>query len=115
MSGMCPAVNDTSPVIYNSLRYDEQKHVVTFHLLEKDWNDIKGKSWLKIVSNDMLPLINSELVFLGDEGVVLSVSQVDPVATFGLFSVQTFDVCSSLQGCQVLEVCHVVSFTSRKM
>jgi hypothetical protein len=107
MSVVCPAVNNTSPVIYNSLRYDEQKHVVTFHLLEKDWNDIKGKSWLKIVSNNLKPVITSEPVFLGNEGVVLSARQVDPVETFGLFSVQTFDVCS-LQDCQVLEVCHVV-------
>jgi hypothetical protein len=99
-------VKKTSPVIYNSLRYDEEKHIVTFHLLEKDWNGFKDKSWLKVVSNNCEPVITSEPVFLGEEGVVSSVRQVDPVETFGLFSVQTFDVCSLQEDCQVLEVCH---------
>lgn len=80
-------------MLYNSLRYDEARRVVIFHLVENDWNKLKENSWLKIESNNSLPDIDSETVFLGNEGgAILSVNKVDPVATFGLFSVMVFDV-----------------------
>lgn len=57
-----------------------------------------------ISSSDMIPVIERETIFLGDENV-LSVGQVNPVQEFGLFSVQTFtEVGSTKDSCEILEV-----------
>ena len=94
----------TFSVIYNSLRYDDNTNVVTFHLREKDWNELKSHSRMWISSSDMIPTIERETIFLGDESVV-SVGRVDPVQEFGLFSVQTFtEVESTEDSCEILEV-----------
>lgn len=95
-----------SMVIYNSLRYDVDLHVVKFHLVEKDWKELNETSWLKIETNNGQPLITSNTVFLENKSgtKLLKVTQVDPVATFGLFSVQRFNVCSSQEN-HLLEVC----------
>lgn len=94
----------TFSVIYNSLRYDDNTSVVTFHLREKDWNELKSHSRMWISSSDMIPVIERETIFLGDENVV-GVGRVDPVQKIGLFSVQTFTEVESTKGsCEILEV-----------
>ena len=102
-------------VIYNSLRYDVDLHVVKFHLVEKDWKELNETSWLKIETNNGQPLITSNTVFLENKSgaKLLKVTQVDPVATFGLFSVQTFNVCSSQEN-HLLEVCACAIFSPKK-
>lgn len=96
-------VEPTISVIYNSLRYDDNAHIVTFHLREKDWDELKSTSRMWISSNDLIEVINREPVTLGDE-IVESVQLVDPLEKFGLFSVQTFTVTESNENCQVLKV-----------
>ena len=91
----------TFSAIYNSLRYDVDNRTVTFHLREKDWYELKSKSWMWILSDDLG--IIPEDVRLGDE-IVKSVARVDPEETFGLLSVQTFTVTESTESCQVLKV-----------
>ena len=101
--GWAESVEPSFQAIYNSLRYDEDTHLVTFHLREKDWNELKSNSWMWISSNDLIPIINREDVHLGDE-TVKNVERVDPVDKFGLFSVQTFTVPEFNKNCQVLKV-----------
>ena len=94
----------TLSVIYNSVRYDDNTNVVTFHLREKDWNELKSNSKMWISSNDMIPVIERETISLGDENYV-SVRRVDPVQTFGLFSVQIFTAGETTKdSCGILEV-----------
>ena len=104
----------TISVIYNSLRYDDNTHIVTFHLREKDWDELKSTSrmWISSADADLLNIfqvqvINREPVPLGDE-IVKSVQVVDPLKTFGLFSVQAFTVSESSENCHVLKVSHLV-------
>ncbi|XP_020612511.1 uncharacterized protein LOC110050878 [Orbicella faveolata] len=108
-------VEPTISVIYNNLRYDDNTHIVTFHLREKDWDELKSTSrmWISstaddllILFNNLLQVINREPVPLGDE-IVKSVQVVDPLETFGLFSVQNFTVNESSENCQVLKVLKV--------
>ncbi len=54
-------------------------------------------------STDLIQVINREEVRLGDD-TVKSVARVDPVDTFGLFSVQTFTVSEFNENCQILKV-----------
>jgi len=117
-----PAEPATISVIYNSLRYDDSTHIMTFHLREKDWDELKSTSrmWVSSTDDDLLILfntsfqvINREPVPLRDE-IVKSVQVVDPLETFGLFSVQTFTVTESSENCQVLKVSiHLVMWETR--
>lgn len=102
---MAGSVKPTISVIYNSLRYDDNTHIVTFHLREKDWDELKSTSqmWISSTDDGLFQVINREPVPLGDE-IVKSVQVVDPLETFGLFSVQTFAVTESSKNCQVLKV-----------
>lgn len=102
---MAGFVKPTFSIVYNSFRYDDNTHIVTFHLREKDWGELKSTSRMWISSTDDGPfqVINREPVPLGDE-IVKSVQVVDPLETFGLFSVQTFAVTGSSKNCQVLQV-----------
>ena len=93
----------TFSAIYNSLRYDVDAHTVTFHLRERDWNQLKSNSWIWISSSYLVPVINCEDVRLGDE-IVESISQVDPAKKFGLFSAQTFTVLGCNENDQVIKV-----------
>jgi len=101
--GLPASSKPTFSAIYNSLRYDVDAHTVTFHLREKDWNELKSNSWMWISSSYLVPVINCEDVRLGDE-IVKSVSKVDPVEKFGLFSVQTFTVTGFSESNQVIKV-----------
>ena len=101
-------VKQAMSVIYNSLRYDDNTHIVTFHLREKDWDELKSTSrmWMSSADDDLLfpfQVINREPVLLGGE-IVKSARVVDPLETFGLFSVQNFEVTESCENCQVLKV-----------
>ena len=91
-------------VICNSVRYDDTAQIVTFHLREKDWNELKSNSCMWIASNDhvRIPFIKQKKVFLGSESVK-AVEQVDPEEKFGLFAVQKFEVESS-SDCEILKV-----------
>ncbi|XP_067033885.1 uncharacterized protein [Acropora muricata] len=92
-----------SSKIYNSLRYDDKAGIVTFHLREQDWDQLKsrGLMWfssLELItvaslSSTKIPLevIECHKIFLGDERVN-NIGQVDPIQTFGLFSVQLFNI-----------------------
>ena len=82
-------VDPTFSVIYNSVRYDDTTHVMTFHLREKDWDELKSNAWMRIVSCDMRPIIKGDPIFLGGEAVVTA-RRVDPVEKFGLSYVQAF-------------------------
>ena len=93
----------TFSAIYNSLRYDVDAHTVTFHLSERDWNELKSNSWIWISSSYLVPVINCEDVHLGDE-IVESVSEIDPIEKFGLFSVQTFNVTGFNENDKVIRV-----------
>ena len=89
--------------IYNSLRYDDTAGIVTFHLREQDWDQIKshGLMWLSSLElvtvaglsslNFPLEVIECNRIFLRDERVE-NRGHVDPVQTFGLFSVQLFNI-----------------------
>ncbi len=101
--GLAEAAEPTLLAIYNSLRYDDDTHTVTFHLREKDWNELKSKSLMWISSYDLNPIIKHETVRLGDE-VVESARRVDPVEKFGLSAAQTYTVPESNKNCQVLKV-----------
>lgn len=101
--GLPGSVEPTFSAIYNSLRYDVDDRIVTFHLREKDWKELKSNSWVWISSNYLIPVIDREEVRLGDE-IVESVARVDPVEKFGLFSVQTFTVTGFNENCQVIKV-----------
>ena len=101
--GLPVSAKPTFSAIYNSLRYDVDAHTVTFHLREKDWKELKSNSWMWISSSYLVPVIDCEDVRLGDE-VVESVSRVDPVEKFGLFSVQTFNVTGFNQNDHVIKV-----------
>ena len=90
-------------VIHNSLRYDDNTQVVTFHLREEDWNELYCSSKMWISSRELIEVIICEPVSLGDE-TVKSVQRVDPVETFGLFARQTFTVVESNEKCQALKV-----------
>ena len=100
---MPESAKPTFSAIYNSLRYDVDAHTVTFHLREKDWNELKSNSWMWISSSFLIPVINGEDVRLGDE-IVETVSRVDPVEKFGLFSVQTFTVTGFNENDRVIKV-----------
>ena len=90
-----------SSKIYNSLRYDDTAGIVTFHLREQDWDQLKsrGLMWfssLELItvaslSSTKIPVIECHKIFLGDERVN-NIGQVDPIQTFGLFSVQLFNI-----------------------
>ena len=93
-----------SSKIYNSLRYDDTMAIVTFHLREKDWNQLKsrGLMWFSAVAASSaakfpLEVVECHQIFLGDERVK-NRGRVDPVQTFGLFSVQSFDIEESNDG-----------------
>ena len=101
--GFPVSAQPTFSAIYNSLRYNVDAHTVTFHLCEKDWNELKSNSWMRISSSYLVPIINCEDVRLGDE-IVESISQVDPVKKFGLFSAQTFTVAGFNESDQVIKV-----------
>jgi len=101
--GLPLSAKPTFSAIYNSLRYDVDAHTVTFHLREKDWKELKSNSWMWISSSYLVPVINCEDVRFGDE-IVESVSRVDPVEKFGLFSVQTFTVIGFNEKDQVIKV-----------
>ena len=101
--GLPASAKPTFSAIYNSLRYDVDAHTVTFHLREKDWNELKSNSLMWISSSYLVPVINCEDVRLGDE-IVESVSRVDPVEKFGLFAVQTFTVTGFSENNQVIKV-----------
>ena len=103
MFGWPVSTQPTFSAIYNSLRYDVDAHTVTFHLRERDWNELKSNSWMWISSSYLVPVINCEDVRLGDE-IVESISQVDPVKKFGLFSAQTFTVAGFNESDQVIKV-----------
>ena len=90
-------------VIHNSLRYDDNDEVVTFHLREKDWNELCCSSKIEISSRESKGVIICEPVSLATK-TVESVQQVDPEKTFGLFASQTFTVVESNEKCQVLKV-----------
>ena len=96
-------VEPTFSVIYNSIRYDDTTHVVTFHLREKDWDLLKSNAWMWIASSDLIPVIKREPIFLGGEAVETT-GGVDPVEKFGLFSVQTFAEAESDDACEILKV-----------
>ncbi|XP_068748432.1 uncharacterized protein [Montipora capricornis] len=83
-----------SSVIYNSLRYDDSAGVVTFHLRERDWNQLKSRGWMWFSSRELIKVIECQRIFLGDERVK-KIGRVDPVQTFGLFSVQPFTIVES--------------------
>lgn len=100
---MPESAQPTFSAIYNSLRYDVDAHTVTFHLRERDWNELKSNSWMWISSSYLVPVINCEDVRLGDE-IVESVSRIDPVEKFGLFSVQTFNVTGFNENDKVIKV-----------
>ncbi|KAL9951373.1 hypothetical protein ACROYT_G044026 [Oculina patagonica] len=104
--GLAQSVEPPFSALYNSLRYDDHTHTVTFHLREKDWNELKSNSWMWTSSTDLIQVINREEVRLGDD-TVKSVARVDPVDTFGLFSVQTFTVSEFNENCQILKVVKV--------
>lgn len=101
--GLPASAKPTFSAIYNSLRYDVDTHTVTFHLREKDWNELNSNSWMWISSSYLIPLIICEDVRLGDE-IVESVARVDPVEKFGLFSVQTFTATGFNENNQVIKV-----------
>ena len=96
-------MEEPSSKIYNSLRYDDTAGIVTFHLLEEDWNQLKssGLMWFSsfelitvaALSSAKFPLevIKCHKIFFGDERVK-NRGHVDPVQTFGLFSVQLFNI-----------------------
>ena len=67
-------------VIYNSLRYDDNTQVVTFHLREEDWNELHCSSKIWISSRELIKVITCEPVSLADE-TVQSVQRADPVET----------------------------------
>lgn len=91
-------------MIRNSLRYDSTTNVVTFHLRERDWRDLKSRSQIWLAPRDLIQHIEQEWILLGD-GNVESIRQVDPVQTFGLFSVQKFVGVEPAQGSsQILKV-----------
>ena len=64
---------------------------------------LKSNSWMWISSSSLIPVINCEDVRLGDE-IVETVSRVDPVEKFGLFSVQTFTVTGFNENDRVIKV-----------
>ena len=94
-----------SSVIYNSLRYDDSAGVVTFHLRERDWNQLKSRGWMWFSSRELIKVIECQRIFLGDERVK-KIGRVDPVQTFGLFSVQPFSIVESSEATgHILRVC----------
>lgn len=99
---MPASAKPTFSAIYNSLRYDVDAHTVTFHLREKDWNELKSNSWMWISSSYLIPVIICEDVRLGDE-IVESVARVDPVEKFGLIAVQTFTATGFNENDQVIK------------
>jgi len=105
--GLPLPVEPICSVIYNSLRYDDSADIVTFHLREKDWNNLKSRSWMWISSRDLIQVIQREPIFLGRDENVKGIERVDPVEKFGLPSVQTFTVAESTKECQILKVLKV--------
>ena len=103
LSGQAKCTETTFPSIYNSLRYDDQANIVTFHISEKDWHELESNAFMWISSSDMNPVINRDLLFLGGETIERN-QRVDPVEIFGLFSVQAFTVIETNANCQVLKV-----------
>ena len=103
LSGQAKCTETTFPSIYNSLRYDDQANIVTFHISEKDWHELESNAFMWISSSDMNPVINRDLLFLGGETIERN-QRVDPVEIFGLFSVQAFNVIETNANCQVLKV-----------
>ena len=103
LSGQAKCTETTFPSIYNSLRYDDQANIVTFHISEKDWHELQSNAYMWISSSDMNPVINRDLLFLGGETIERN-QRVDPAEIFGLFSVQAFTVIETNANCQVLKV-----------
>ena len=103
LSGQAKCTETTFPSIYNSLRYDDQANIVTFHISEKDWHELESNAFMWISSSDMNPVINCDLLFLGGDTIERN-QRVDPVEIFGLFSVQAFTVIETNANCQVLKV-----------
>lgn len=103
LSGQAICTETTFSSIYNSLRYDDQANIVTFHISEKDWHELESNAFMWITSSDMNPVINHDLLFLGGETIERN-QRVDPVEIFGLFSVQAFTVIETNANCQVLKV-----------
>ena len=103
LSGQAICTETTFPSIYNSLRYDDQANIVTFHISEKDWHELESNAFMWISSSDMNPVINRDLLFLGGETIERN-QRVDPVEIFGLFSVQAFTAIETNANCQVLKV-----------
>ncbi|XP_068748435.1 uncharacterized protein [Montipora capricornis] len=81
-------------VIYHSLRYDDIADVATFHLCEKDWNQLKSRGWMWFSSCEFFEVIECHKIFLGD-GRVKNIGRVDPVQIFCLNSEQSFNIVDS--------------------
>ena len=64
LSGQEKCTETTFPSIYNSLRYDDQANIVTFHISEEDWHELESNAFMWISSSDMNPVINRDLLFL---------------------------------------------------
>ena len=103
LSGQAKCTETTFPSIYNSLRYDDQANIVTFHISEKDWHELESNAFMWISSSDMNPVINRDLLFLGGDTIERN-QRVDPVEKFGLFSAQAFTVIETNANCRVLKV-----------
>ena len=104
LSGLhCFSMEQPFSKIYNSLRYDDTASIVTFHLREQDWEQIKSQGLMWFSSLELVTVaglsslkfphevIECDKIFLGDERVE-NRGHVDPVQTFGLFSVQLFNI-----------------------
>ena len=76
---------------------------MTFHLREKDWDELKSNAWMRIVSCDMRPIIKGDPIFLGGEAVVTA-RRVDPVEKFGLSYVQAFTDVELESNSKILKV-----------
>ena len=112
--------------IYNSLRYDDTAGIVPFHRCEQDWDQLKSRGLMSFSSLELItvaslssPKIPLEVIeyhklFLGDERVK-NRGQVDPIQTFGLFSVQLLNIveANNAKG-QTLKV-HVKVFSFFKI
>ena len=101
--GLPVSAQQAFSAIYNSLRYDVDAYTVTFHLRERDWNELNSNSRIWISSSYLVSVINCEDVRFGDE-IVESISRIDPVEKFGLFSVQTFNVTGFNENDKVIKV-----------
>ncbi|XP_028515261.1 uncharacterized protein LOC110240393 [Exaiptasia diaphana] len=83
---------ENCPVMYNTIRFNIKEDTVTFHMLERDWEIIQPNFLLHIAQYRGLQTFRCKPVELRNDEKI-SVHRVDPVATFGLFAVQEFQVC----------------------